>query len=543
VFNDVTERDALEVKLAAERDYLQLLMQTTMTGIVALDAEGRVIFANAEAGKLTRTPPERMIGIHHADLFPPQAAPAPGVACFESVIRTEGRQRGLQVGIRRADGAERMLSINVARIDRPGVEARVVCALADITEELETARTLDAARARAEAANRTKSQFLANMSHEIRTPLNGVLGMAEVLEEAANDAQTRAMARTIRDSGETLLSILNDVLDMSKIEAGKMQIETVPFDPAQIATRIRALHVNAAHEKGLTFDVTGPAPGAPARLGDPHRILQVVHNLVGNAIKFTETGGVRVAIRAAADGPVTIEVHDTGIGMTPEQSARIFAEFEQGDGSVARRFGGTGLGMAITKALVEQMQGEITLDTRPGRGTCVRVVLPLAGAEDAGRATPDLAADPRRGEDGPPLSGLSLLAADDNATNRMVLTLMLERAGARVHAVEGGQAALASWRPGDFDLVLLDISMPDMDGVATLAALRDKAARLGAPPPMALAITANVMTHQIAEYRAAGFAGHAGKPFQSAALSAEVARAADLARRTGRGRLRQTAAE
>jgi len=540
VLNDVTQREALEAKLAADRDYLQLLMQTTMSGIVALDAEGRVIFANAEAGKLIRTLPDAMLGADHGDLFPPHRARKPGVACFESVVRAPGRQRSLQVGVTRADGVERMLSVNVARIDRPGVEARVVCALTDITEALDAARSLDAARLRAEAANRTKSQFLANMSHEIRTPLNGVLGMAEVLEDAASDPQTRAMARTIRDSGATLLSILNDVLDMSKIEAGKMQIEAVPFDPAQIATRIAALHAPAARDKGLAFEVDGPAPGATARLGDPHRLLQVVHNLVGNAVKFTETGVIRLRLRADPGAPVEIEVRDTGIGMTPEQSARVFAEFEQGDGTVARRFGGTGLGMSITKALVDQMQGQIALDTEPGRGTRVRVTLPLDEAAPDALPFPAAATD-NATANAAPLSGLSLLAADDNAVNRRVLSLMLERAGATVHMVEGGKAAVQAWKPGAFDLVLLDISMPDLDGIATLAALRDKAAGLGVPPPLALAITANVMTHQIDEYCAAGFTGHAGKPFQSAHLTAEVARAAALARRAAP--LRETAAE
>ena len=523
-FNDVTEREALEAKLAAERDYLNFLMQTTMTGIVALDGDGQVIFANAEAGKLARMDPEAMIGRHHGALFPPMEVRTEGVACFESVIRTPARQRGLQVGIHRADGVDRMLSVNVARIDRPGVEARVVCALADVTEELETARSLDAARSRAEAANRTKSQFLANMSHEIRTPLNGVLGMAEVLEDALSDPQTRAMARTIRDSGATLLSLLNDLLDMSKIEAGKMEIEVVPFDPAQIVKRIAALHAIVAREKGLDFDARGPAPGSSPRLGDAHRILQVIHNLVSNAIKFTETGIVRLHLDAMPGAPLVIEVRDTGIGMTPDQAARVFAEFEQGDGSVARRFGGTGLGMAITRSLVEQMGGAIALESAPGRGTCVRVTLPL---EDAAPQASAPTVPPVAGLAPRPLAGLSLLAADDNGTNRKVLTLMLERAGARVHAVEGGQAALAAWRPEAFDLVLLDISMPDMDGISTLAALRDKARAVGAPQPAALAITANVMTHQIAEYRAAGFVGHAGKPFQSATLIAEILRAVE----------------
>ena len=531
--NDVTFRSALQTRLAAERDYLQLLMQTTMTGIVAFDAEGRAIFANAETGKLTGLDTDAIPGMHHGAIFPPaEGAPDPGITAFTCAMEAAGPQRGLRVGFRRADGMMRILSVNMARVERPGTEARVVCALADITEELETARSLEAARARAEAASRTKSQFLANMSHEIRTPLNGVLGMAEVLEEELSDPRTREMARTIRDSGATLLSILNDVLDMSKIEAGKMQIEAQPFAPAQVLTRIAALHETAARDKGLSFQADGPQEDVPMRLGDQHRILQIVHNLLGNAIKFTQSGGVTVTLGAEPGAPLTISVADTGIGMTPEQAARVFAEFEQGDGSVARRFGGTGLGMAITKALVEQMGGTITLDTAPGRGTSVHVTLPLPEIARPAEAPagPDVAAPGGAGKDAP-LAGLSLLAADDNAVNRKLLSLLLERAGSRVRMVDGGRPALAEWQPGAFDVVLLDISMPDLDGIATLAALRAKAASLRAEPPVALAITANVMTHQIEEYRAAGFSGHAGKPFRSADLIAEITRTAAKARR------------
>nr|WP_245243131.1 histidine kinase N-terminal 7TM domain-containing protein [Pararhodobacter sp. SW119] len=526
VFNDVTERESLEARLAAERDYLQLLMQTTMTAIIAFDEGGCAIFANPEAGKLTRISARELLGMDHAAIFPPvpldDQLPEGG---FGEILAAGTRLRGVQLAFRRADGAVRMLSVNVARIDRDGVGTRVVCAMADMTEQLETARSLKAARDRAEAANRTKSQFLANMSHEIRTPLNGVLGMAEVLEDALDEPGTRAMARTIRDSGATLLSILNDILDMSKIEAGKMQIESVAFDPAQIATRIRALHATAARDKGLAFEVAGPDPASPARQGDPHRILQVVHNIVGNAIKFTETGGVHVRFDAARGAPIRIAVRDTGIGMTPEQADRVFTEFEQGDGTVARRFGGTGLGMTITKALVEQMKGDIALDTEPVRGTCIIVTLPLDEVEAAPTTAPhDTPRASASDDPAAPLAGLTILAADDNAVNRRVLGLMLERAGARVTMVEGGEAARALWAPEEFALVLLDISMPDLDGFSTLAALRTKAADLGVPAPVALAITANVMTHQVDEYFRAGFAGHVGKPFQSTRLIEEISR-------------------
>ncbi|MGY6635127.1 MAG: histidine kinase N-terminal 7TM domain-containing protein [Alkalilacustris sp.] len=521
--DDITQRRDLKARLAAERDVLQLLMETTMTGIVALDAAGRVIFANPEVAELTGHLATEIPCMDHATLFPPVGDElGPGLRSFADVLGAEAPQRGVQIGMRRADGAPRVLSINIAPVRRTGVAARFVCALADITDTLEAARALEAARDRAEAASRTKSQFLANMSHEIRTPLNGVLGMAELLEQALVDPRTRDMARTIRDSGATLLGVLNDVLDMSKIEAGRMCLEARPFAPAEIAARIAALHGTAATAKGLSLDVQGPDRASPQREGDLHRILQILHNLVGNAIKFTDSGRVTVEIDAPTGAPLQIRVRDTGIGMTEDQAARIFTEFEQADGSIARRFGGSGLGLTICRGLVAQMQGELTLDTSPGRGTCVTVHLPLP--EIAPAEQPELSAAVGRGPASPPLAGLSLLAADDNAVNRTILGLMLERAGASVRMLEGGRAVLADWWPGAFDAVLLDISMPDLDGIATLKALNRRAADLGVAPPVAIAITANVMTHQVAEYRAAGFAGHAGKPFRSAELVAEVQR-------------------
>jgi len=531
--NDITLRHELEGRLAAERDYLQLLMQTTMTGIVALDAGGRVVFANAEVSRLTGQCVSEIVGLDHAVLFPPVKDEAEReTTSFTTAIESAISQRAVHVGFRRTDGAARILSVNIARLHSSGVEARVVCALADITEELERESALEAARERAESANRTKSQFLANMSHEIRTPLNGVLGMAELLEAALEDQKMREMARTIRDSGATLLSVLNDVLDMSKIEAGKMQIEAKPFSPTEITERITALHLTTAEEKGLDFCVLSPGDKVPARMGDLHRILQVLHNLVSNAIKFTIEGSVTVKLQGAAGEPLLFEVRDTGIGMTDKQAARIFNEFEQGDGSVARRFGGTGLGLAIAKRLVEQMQGEIALETELGRGTCVSVRLPLAECKTpliVGEQTePHTISEQvhRPSTEDQPLAGFSFIAADDSAVNRTLLGMMLKRAGASVHMCDGGQLVLAEWRPRTFDIVLLDISMPDLDGISTLAALRSTAEELGAEPPVALAITANVMTHQIAEYRAAGFAGHVGKPFQSAQLVAEILRVA-----------------
>ncbi len=378
---------------------------------------------------------------------------------------------------------------------------------------------LKLAQTRAEAANRAKSQFLANMSHEIRTPLNGVIGMASLLAEAAHGPEERRMAEAIRDSGNALLTILNDVLDFSKIEAGRLELELAEVRPAELGRQVASLHRLKAREKGIALDVEVlPGAGTP-RLGDGHRILQILHNLVGNAVKFTETGRVTVRIGGEASGPLEIEVRDSGIGMTEAQVQRVFEEFTQADSSTSRRFGGTGLGLSITRSLVTMMGGRIEIESRIGIGTTARVTLPLpAIPSDARTPAPPAPAAPDRLR-----PGLHVLIADDNATNRLVLTSMLRRLGVAATAVAGGREAVEAAAAGDFDAVLLDIAMPGLNGIEALAAIRAAEQAAGRAPVPALAVTANAMRHQVEEYLAAGFHRHLGKPISLAELAATLA--------------------
>lgn len=372
------------------------------------------------------------------------------------------------------------------------------------------------AKAHAEEASRTKSKFLANMSHEIRTPLNGVLGMAELLETSLTQPDQKRMIGTIRRSGEALLNILNDILDMSKIEAGKIEFEALPFSPLDLAKRIEDQYELRADEKGLDFEVLIGSGAELLRVGDPYRVQQVLHNLVSNAIKFTDRGEVTVKISGRAAMPLVIEVRDSGIGMTPEQVLRLHDEFSQADSSVTRRFGGTGLGMAITQSLVERMGGSIKVDSARGRGTTISVSLPLP----LSTATIDRGAKTALEPVG--LSGLRLLAADDNQTNCAVLEMMLTRLGATVTIVNDGAQAVAAWQPGRFDAILLDIAMPVMDGPTALQNIRALETLHGVSPGPIIAVTANVMAHQVADYIAWGFDSCIGKPISSIDLSIAV---------------------
>ncbi|MCL5776992.1 ATP-binding protein [Limibaculum sp. FT325] len=411
-------------------------------------------------------------------------------------------------------------------VESPTAEGGRVGFRVDITALKRQQRELEAARLRAEAANAAKSAFLASMSHEIRTPMNGVIGMAAALEALVPEPRARKMLAAIAESGDMLTSILDDVLDVSKIEAGRMTLEHTRLALDEIARRIEPVHAIKASEKGISLDVRVDPALPRMRIGDPVRLQQILHNLVGNAIKFTPSGEVAVHVSGAPDdaGKVIFEVRDTGIGMSPEQAARVFERFTQADASTTREFGGTGLGLAIVRGLADAMGGEVSLGSRPGKGTEVRVILPLPVAPPDPGADLPAAASPR------PRAGLRILAADDNRVNRMVLMACLAPLDAEVTMVESGVEALAAYEAGAFDAALLDISMPGMDGIELVAGLRWIEALQHRPKVPAIAVTANAMPHQAERYIAAGFAAHLPKPIRREALEACLAALPGLGR-------------
>jgi PAS domain S-box-containing protein len=401
----------------------------------------------------------------------------------------------------------------------------------DVTERLAIEAEMAEARVAAEAANKAKSEFLANMSHEIRTPLNGVIGVAGALAQTDLSAQQREMVDLILTSGQTLERVVSDVLDFSKIEAGRLELEIQPFDLRSQLDGLLDLFRGRAEEKGLTFAVAYGACAQGRFCGDVVRIKQVLGNLVANAIKFTAQGGVRVAIDVhgledVKSAALTLEVCDTGIGFDEAFARRLFQRFSQADGSITRRFGGTGLGLSICQALVEMMGGEIRGASEPGRGSEFQVRLPLVRCEAMDGVLPGAAAAAALGVGGAHEGGsLRVLLAEDHVVNQRVVELILGPIGAELTKVETGEAALRAYMAGEFALVLMDMQMPVMDGLAATRAIREFEAALPAHrrTPIIM-LSANAMRQHNDEAIAAGADLHLAKPVTPAGLLGAVAR-------------------
>jgi signal transduction histidine kinase/FixJ family two-component response regulator len=376
-----------------------------------------------------------------------------------------------------------------------------------------TLEALVEARDAAEAANVLKSQFLANMSHEIRTPLNGVLAMAQIMAMGELSEEQRERLAVIRTSGEALLTVLNDILDLSKIEAGRMELEETEFDTGEIARNLEAAHAAVAAGKRLRLELELTPAGAGMRRGDHARLLQILNNLVSNAVKFTARGEVRVLIDG--EGPegahgLRITVADTGIGIPAEKLPQLFQKFMQVDASTTRQFGGTGLGLAICRELAQLMGGDVWAESAPGEGSrfFVRLPLPRTSAAAAG------AGGARGRPGGAAARPLKILAAEDNPTNQLVLKTVMATFGLHLEVVDDGRKAVEAWAAGDYDLILMDIQMPGMDGMAATHSIRAIEARTGRRRTPIVALSANAMTHQVREYLKAGVDMHVAKPLQ-----------------------------
>jgi PAS domain S-box-containing protein len=515
VGRDITERKRVEEALERSERLLRDAQQAAGVGCYITSLETGVwectpvmneLFGITEAYPHTI---EGWVRFMHPDFAQPMDD------YLRSVIRERKPFDAEYKMIRPSDGAERwMHGLGRITYDESGRAVSLTGTVQDITERKRVDAALRAARDAADAASRAKSEFLAKMSHEIRTPMNVILGLTQLLERERAATDHAEILREIRDAGDSLLRIINDILDVSRIEAGQLRIERQPFDLAALLLRIDNLLRNAATRKGLSLRIEARA-NDPGRLqGDSLRLEQVLVNLIDNAIKFSEHGGIDVEVIPLSATPTAVrlrfEVRDTGIGIAPSVIGNLFEPFAQADTGIARRYGGTGLGLAICKGLVGQMGGQIGVASEVGRGSTFWVEIPFERAygDSCAPAAASAGETPRQG---PVLEGLRILAVDDNRMNLFVVERILMREGATVVPAADGMQALQILRaqPQGFDVVLMDVQMPVMDGLAATRAIR-------ADPDLAaiavIALTAGAMPEEREAAVAAGVDGFIAKP-------------------------------
>ncbi len=401
--------------------------------------------------------------------------------------------------------------------DRRTAAGGIVTVCTDITDLKNDARALAEARDVAQSANSAKSQFLANMSHEIRTPLNGVIGVAQALAKTPLSAQQEEMLELIHSSGQTLQVLLSDILDLARVESGRLELSSDTFHLGRAVREAAQLYETSAEAKGLQFfvEITPEADGWI--VGDVVRIKQILTNLVSNAVKFTGTGFVSLTAALGPDraGARTLRfsVEDTGIGFDSETRDRLFSRFEQADGAITRRFGGSGLGLAISRQLAEMMGGDLDCESEPGGGSAFILTIPFNAAE-APATAPDIVPDMPEGEQ----ATIRVLLADDHPVNRKVVEMILGQANVELTSVENGAEAVQACRDGDFDIILMDMQMPVMDGLTATREIRLNEAAMGLARTPIVMLTANALAEHIASAEAAGADRHLAKPFDAADL-------------------------
>jgi PAS domain S-box-containing protein len=430
---------------------------------------------------------------------------------MERMTRT-GRDISMRHRIVRPDGEVRHVR-SYGRLVGGLESGRIIGSVLDITPHVVAAEELERKTREAEAASESKSRFLAAMSHEIRTPLNGVLGMSQALAMTDVTERQREMIGLVVRSGESLLGLLNDILDIARIEAGALSIGADAFALGDLVRDVGALFQARAESRGVAFDVVVEPEADQSVTGDDLRVRQILNNLVSNAIKFTEVGGVTVrASRDPENGDVVLEVTDSGVGIAADQMERIFEAFVQADDSNTRKFGGTGLGLSIVRRLAEAMGGSATAESELGKGSTFTVRLPLAAGDAPERIEPAAPAPKETSR------RCRALVAEDNPTNRRVIEAILSSAGVEMTLTTNGKEALDAWEEGPYDVVLMDIAMPVMDGVEAATAIRAREIETGRARTPIVAVTANVMPHQIERYHEVGMDSHVPKPIDCGAL-------------------------
>jgi PAS domain S-box-containing protein len=507
--------------------FLEAVIESVPLVVIVKDpVEGRIELVNRAAEGVYGLARDQLIGKTDYDFFDADRA-----AHFADLDR-QAVQSGGMVDVL-ADPVQTPHGLHYFRtrkvvIDGPDGPEHIVTILEDVTDQRDAAEALKLGAARAEAANRAKSEFLANMSHEIRTPLHGVISAADLLAATPLDERQREMVEMVRVSGRTLERLLSNILDLSRAETGRLEVVAEPFDLEATVREVASLHASRAWEKRLSFSAEVTPQALGWFIGDATRLKQVLTNLLDNAVKFTERGEVDLRVEPNVEG-LCFSITDTGVGFDPSMGDRLFEKFQQADGSLTRRFGGSGLGLAMTQRLVELMGGRIEFDSRPNCGSRFTITLPLMPA-----SSPDPAgeADGAAAEFG---CALRILVVDDHPTNRKVMELCLEPLGAEIVEAEDGREAVDTFTSGGFDVVLMDIQMPIMDGLAATRAIREwEQAQAAVRTPIVM-VTANTSPEHVRASLAAGADRHTPKPTSAQHLIATIAELLQQARRAGAG--------
>ena len=514
-----TARDVTQT--VETQGFLRTVIQMLPSPLTVKNVEdGRYVLINRAAEDTLGVIADEAIGRTAPETLPPEIVDRAAKA-EAKVLQTGEMQLSEEIIGETADGAPRYFSIRrLATYDDVG--ARHLITLGeDVTARRAAAASLRAALEQAEQASRAKTAFLANMSHEIRTPLNGIVAGADLLAKAALEPRARELVDIILNSGRGLERLLSDILDLVRIEAGQVVIETSAFHLGDMVRAVAALCALRAEEKGVVLEARVAAEADVMVVGDGARLRQVLTNLLSNAVKFTDQGHVALDATLDADGRVRFSVSDTGIGFDAAEKARIFDRFQQADASYTRRFGGAGLGLAISRELVERMGGALDCDSAPGQGSRFWFALPLPVHREA---PAEVAADcPAEGPDTP-----RVLVADDHPTNRKIVELMLAEV-AEIFTAENGREAVDLCATVTPDLILMDMQMPVMDGLDAVREIRAREAAAGAPRTPIIMLTANARPEHVRASREAGADLHLEKPITSAMLFAAIGRAFEAA--------------
>jgi PAS domain S-box-containing protein len=509
------EQKKLDQRLRDQQFYTRSLIESNIDALMTTDPSGIITDVNKQMEALTGCTRDELIGAPFKSYF---TDPERAEAAIKLVL-SEKKVTDFELTANSRDGKQTVVSYNATTFyDRDRTLQGVFAAARDVTERKRVEVELREAKANAEGASRTKSDFLASMSHEIRTPMNAILGIADLLAKTALSEEQNKYVQIFRRAGDNLLHIINDILDLSKVEASQLEIERTGFSLSDLLEKVTEMVAVRAHEKGLLL-ICEAAPKVPNGLvGDPTLLCQVLLNLIGNAIKFTESG--EVAIRVTSDaassnlGALRFTISDTGIGIPGEKLAAVFERFTQADSSTTRRYGGSGLGLTISKRLVELMGGRIWVESEVGKGSVFTFTVPLEIWDEDGRqAVLQAVSDSEL-----PLPPLNILLVEDSEDNRTITLAYLQDTPYRVEIAENGAIACEMFAAGHFDLVLMDRQMPVMDGLTATRSIRMWELANNRPPTPIIALTAAALKGDQEQCFAAGCTAYLSKPIKEAVL-------------------------